>query len=53
VIHVSKIASADEPLLCVTVVPIVYGAYQVGGNRSFEIDVPEKLQPGDKFPLFR
>lgn len=53
VLHVSKLTGGEEPLLCITAVPIVYGAYQVGENRSFEIDVPEKLQPGDKFPLFR
>jgi len=53
VLHVAKIVGGEEPMLCVTAVPIVYGAYQVGGNRSFEIGVPEKLQPGDKFPLFR
>lgn len=53
ILHVSKIQEQDDQVLCVTVVPIVYGEYQVGDNRRLSIEAPDRFQPGAKFPLFQ
>lgn len=52
ILHVSKVQDKDDQVLCVTVVPIVYGEYQVGDNRRLTIEAPDRFQPGAKFPLF-
>lgn len=52
VLHVSKVQEGGDQVLCITVVPIVYGDYRVGENRTFTIEVPERLNPGAKFPIF-
>lgn len=53
VLHVSKVTVEDEQVLCVTVVPIVYGSYQVGPERSFSIEPPGYFKPGATFPIFK
>jgi len=58
VLHVSKVEVKDEQgkpeqILCVTVVPIVYGNYQVGEGRSFSLDPADSFKPGASFPLFK
>lgn len=53
VLHVTKVTEDDEQVLCVTVVPIVYSDYQVGPERSFSIEPPDRFKPGAAFPLFR
>ncbi|BCU78704.1 hypothetical protein [Luteolibacter sp. LG18] len=58
VLHVSKVEEKDdqgkpEQILCVTVVPIVYGDYQVGDDRVLSLDPPDHFKPGAKFPLFK
>ena len=53
VLHVSKVTVENEQVLCVTVVPIVYGGYQVGSERSFSIEPPDYFKPGAAFPLFK
>lgn len=53
VLHVSKVTVEDEQVLCVTVVPIAYGDYQVGAERSFSIEPPDFFKPGASFPVFR
>lgn len=53
VLNVSRVMVEDEQILCVTVVPIVYGDYQVGPERSFSIEPPDYFKPGAAFPVFR
>ena len=53
VLNVSKVTVDDEQVLCVTVVPIVYGDYQVGADRSFSIEPPDYFKPGASFPVFK
>jgi hypothetical protein len=53
VLNVSKVTIDGEQVLCVTVVPIVYGEYQVGPERSFAIEPPDYFKPGATFPLFK
>ncbi|MGC4015274.1 MAG: hypothetical protein QM755_12270 [Luteolibacter sp.] len=58
VLHISKVEVKDdqdkpEQILCVTVMPVVYGDYQVGEGRSFSLDPPALLKPGATLPLFK
>ena len=52
IIHVAKIIEGDDPMVCLTVVPIAYGAYEVGKELSFEIAPPSEVKPSAHFPLF-
>lgn len=40
VLHAAKFEGTDEPFLCLTIVPIAYGVYDVGPNDSFKIAPP-------------
>lgn len=53
VIHVSKLDGEDTPVLCLTVVPVVFGSYQVGPDQSIELEAPASLNPSSILPLFR
>lgn len=53
VVHVEKITSDEEPALLLTVIPIAYGPYQIGGSASFQIEPPTKLNPQAGFPIFK
>jgi hypothetical protein len=58
VLHVTKVPEEDghggvDHVLCVTVVPIVYGDYRVGSERLFSLEPPPALNPGAAFPFFR
>jgi hypothetical protein len=54
VLHVDLVEDKeeDEEWVCVTVVPIAYGPYQVGKGGGFEIAPPEFVSPGARFPVF-
>ena len=53
ILHIGHIESADgEPLLCLTVLPIAYGTYRAGDEARFEVEPPELVNPGAKFPMF-
>lgn len=53
ILHIARALESDEPVLLLTVVPIAYGPYRIDENTSFDIEVPERLNPGAAFPLFR
>jgi hypothetical protein len=53
VVHVSKINHEDELALLLTVIPIAYGSYQIGGSESFKIEPPLKLRPAAGFPIMK
>jgi hypothetical protein len=52
VVHVARIINEDEPALLLTVIPIAYGPYLLGGMGSFQIEPPAKLRPDKGFPVF-
>jgi hypothetical protein len=51
IIHVDQVSDEDETFVCLTVVPIAYGPYQVGGDVAFEIAPPVEISPGASFPI--
>ncbi len=53
VINVSRVVVDEEPALQLTVIPIAYGPYRIGKERSFSIEPPAELNPGAKLPLWR
>lgn len=53
ILHISRTLEDDEPALLLTVVPIAYGPYRIDENTAFDIEVPEHVDPGAAFPLFR
>jgi hypothetical protein len=53
VVHVSHVIIDEEPTLQLTVIPIAYGPYRVGSEKSFSIEPPEELNPGATLPLWR
>lgn len=52
VLHVAKEKGEAGEVICVTVVPIVFGEYRVGKDRSFRLAVPKEVHPGANFPVF-
>ena len=52
ILHIARTLEDDEPALLLTVVPIAYGPYRIDEHTSFDIEVPERLNPGAVFPLF-
>lgn len=53
ILQIGHIEPAEgEPLLCLTVVPIAYGPYRVGDEARFEVEPPEQVNPGARFPMF-
>lgn len=53
VVHIAKMIHDDEPALLLTVIPIAYGPYQIGDEKSFTIEPPETLRPAAGFPVFK
>lgn len=53
ILHVDRSIEDDEPALLLTVVPIAYGPYEIDEGVRFDIEVPERLNPGARFPVFR
>ncbi|WP_035604425.1 hypothetical protein [Haloferula sp. BvORR071] len=51
-LHVSRSEGEDTPVICLTVVPIAFGEFQVGKNRAFTLEVPKELNPGGFLPVF-
>jgi len=52
ILHISRTIENDEPVVLLTVVPIAYGPYRVDEETTFNIEVPERLNPGGTLPLF-
>ena len=53
IIHIDRILDNDDPLVCLTVVPIAYGPYRVGDDSTFGIEPPAEVNPAAAFPMFR
>ncbi len=53
VVHVSRAIADEEPALQLTVIPIAYGPYRVGADKSFSIEPPVDLNPGASLPLWK
>jgi hypothetical protein len=53
IVHVERVVEGDDPMVCLTVVPIAYGSYEVGKELSFEIEPPKEVRPAAAFPLFK
>lgn len=53
ILHVERVLDGDEPLVCLTVVPIAYGPYRVGDDVTFGIEPPAEVNPAGRFPLFK
>lgn len=51
--HVGRVIEGDDPMVCLTVIPIAYGDYQVGDEISFSIEPPIEVKPAAGFPVFR
>jgi hypothetical protein len=53
VIHVARVMEDGEALVCLTVVPIAYGPYRAGDEKSFSIEPPAEVNPAAEFPMFK
>ena len=50
VINVSRVVVEEEQALQLTVIPIAYGPYRIGKEKSFSIEPPDELNPAAKLP---
>jgi len=53
IVHVAKVMEGDEPVVCLTVIPIAYGPYCVGETISFTLEPPGEVRPVSGFPVFK
>ncbi len=53
VLHVSHLGTVDEPIVNITVMPLVYGEYRIGEQRVLQLMPPEALNLKGKFPLMQ
>jgi hypothetical protein len=53
IVHSGHVMEADEPVLCLTVIPIAYGPYRIGENTMFHIDPPKEVRPAAGFPMVK
>jgi len=51
-LHVARIEGGDTPVMCLTVVPIAFGNFQVGKDRTFTLQAPAELNPAGPLPVF-
>lgn len=51
-LHVARIEGGDTPVVCLTVVPVAFGNFKAGKNRSFTLQAPAALNPGGPLPVF-
>ncbi len=52
VLHVARIDSEDTPVVNLTLVPVLFGDFQVGSGRTFRLQAPERLNPAAPLPVF-
>jgi hypothetical protein len=52
VLRADRFVHANEPQLLLTVIPIAYGDYSVGADRSFAIAPPGEINPSARLPVF-
>lgn len=53
VVNVSKVVVDEEPALQLTVIPIAYGSYRIGNEKSFSIEPPTELNPAAGLPIWK
>ena len=53
VVNVFKVVVDVEPALQLTVIPIAYGPYRIGKEKSFSIEPPEELNPLAGLPIWK
>lgn len=53
IVHIERVVEEDEPLVCLTVIPIAYGPYRVGDGLTFGIEPPSEVRPAAGFPVFK
>jgi hypothetical protein len=53
IVHAEKILEGEDQVLCLTVIPIAYGPYRIGDNKTFTINPPKQVSPASGFPVFR
>lgn len=53
VVNVSKAVVDEEPALQLTVIPIAYGPYRIGNEKSFTIEPPVELNPAAGLPIWK
>lgn len=53
VIHVARAVLNEEEALQLTVIPIAYGPYRIGQERTFTVEPPEVINPGVGLPIWR
>lgn len=53
VVNVSKVVVDEEPALQLTVIPIAYGSYRIGNEKSFSIEPPKELNPAAGLPIWK
>ena len=53
VLNVSHLGSVDEPIVNITVMPLVYGEYRIGEQRVLQLQPPQTLNLKGRFPLLR
>ncbi|WP_367873915.1 hypothetical protein [Luteolibacter sp. Populi] len=51
-LHVARTEGEDTPVICLTVVPIAFGNFQAGKDRSFALEAPKELNPAAPLPVF-
>jgi hypothetical protein len=52
ILHVERALDGDDPLVCLSVMPIAYGPYRVGDDVTFGIEPPAEVRPAARFPMF-
>jgi hypothetical protein len=53
ILHIGRVLDGDEPLVCLTVVPIAYSPYRAGDQLTFGIEPPTEVNPAGRLPLFK
>ena len=52
ILHVAQTVEADQTALLLTVVPIACGPYRIDDGEPFDIEIPERVDPGGALPVF-
>ena len=50
ILHVDRFDEGDEPAMCLTVVPVATGEYEIGKDHKFSIESPANFNPAASLP---
>jgi hypothetical protein len=53
VVHAAKVMEGDDPVVCLTVIPIAYGPYSIGDAAPFLLEPPAEVRTVSGFPVFK